>query len=80
MLQKYINDANLAYKPWLNATPEEDYSKIFLCHARLYCFVLQSEWTFLCIITYTQLLLMLGKFTLFQEQIADIVRLLHFVF
>ena len=80
MLQKYVDDADLAYKPRPNATPEEDYSEIFLCHAHLYRFALQSEWTSLCIITYTRLLLTLGKFTLFQERIADIVRLLHFVF
>ena len=53
MLQEYFDDADLAYKPRLNMTQEEDYSEIFLCHAHLYHFVLQLEWTSLCIITYT---------------------------
>jgi len=37
ILQVYV-DADLTYEPRPDTTPEEDYSEIFLCHARLYRF------------------------------------------
>ena len=62
-----------AWEPHPNDDPREDYTEVFLCHARLYVFSDQFEIESLMRLTLQKLRLTLSRFSLYQERVPDIV-------
>lgn len=69
-----------APQPRQNSNKREDYSEVFLGHARLYVFADKYDIQTLKEFTIEELHATLAVYTLYQERTGDIVRLLRYVY
>ena len=63
-------------RPRANKDPTEDYTDVFLCHARLYVFAEQYDIQLLKAQAFSELQLTLTSYTLYPERTGDIVALM----
>ena len=63
-----------------NKGPEEDYSEVFLCHARIYVFAEKYDIQHLKVLALRKLQQVLAIFTLYQERVGDVLSLLQYVY
>ena len=75
----YSVDASMP-GPRVNKSPEEDYSKVFLGHARMYVFAEKYDIQSLRTLAQRKLHKTLSNFTLFPERVGDITKLLEYVY
>lgn len=73
-------DERAVSKPRANTTPSEDYTDVFLSHARLYVFAEQFDIQPLKRIALKNLHKTLSVFTIWRECILDIVALIRYVY
>ena len=66
--------------PRSNLYPQEDYTEIFLCHARLYVFAEKYDIQPLKKLCYQKLQRTLAIYTLYPERVGDITTLLRYVY
>ena len=66
--------------PRSNLSPQEDYTEVFLCHARLYVFAEKYDIQTLKKLCYQKLQRTLAIYTLYPERIGDITTLLKYVY
>ena len=66
--------------PRENKSSAEDYSGVFLSHARLYVFAEQYDIQDLKIFALDELHATLAKYTLYTERTSDIIDLLHYIY
>ena len=66
--------------PRPNTNAEEDYTEVFLCHARMYVFAAQKMIPSLRTLALEELHATLAAFTLYNERTGDIVALLRFIY
>lgn len=64
----------------LSNDPFTSYAAVFISHAETHRFALRTGWTSLMVFSSYRLLRLLANFTLHEERIGDIVRLLELVF
>ena len=69
-----------APQPRPNSNKPEDYSEVFLGHARLYVFAEKYDLQILKTLALEELHATLAVYTLYQERTGDIVALLHYVY
>ena len=69
-----------APQPRPNSSNPEDYSEVFLGHARLYVFAEKYDVSLLKILAMEELHATLAVYTLYQERTGDIVALLRYVY
>ena len=77
---KAVPQSRAIWKPSQNASPTEDYTEVFLCHAQLY--VLSDRYSIgpLRELSLQKLRLNLSEYTLFEERISDIVELVKYTY
>ena len=63
-----------------NKASDEDYTEVFLCHARLYVFAEKYDIRSLKLLALNKLQETLAIFTLYPERVGDITSLLKYVF
>ncbi|KAJ9603940.1 hypothetical protein H2200_011462 [Cladophialophora chaetospira] len=68
------------WQPSVNSDPCEDYTPVFLCHAKLYMFSDKYSIEPLLELVLQKLRLNLSKFELHSERVADIVELMKYVY
>ena len=66
--------------PRANKDSTEDYTAVFLCHARLYVFADQFDIQPLKALALEELQLTLARYTLYPERTGDIIALLHYIY
>ncbi len=66
--------------PRSNQAPSEDYTNIFLSHARLHVFADKYDIESLKLLALEELQITLAKFTLYSERTGDIVELLRYIY
>ena len=66
--------------PRANTGPNEDYTEVFLSHARLYVFAEEYDIQTLKALALENLQLTLRDFTLFKERTGDIIALLSYIY
>ena len=69
-----------APKPRPNSSPQEEYSEVFLGHARVYVFADKYDIQTLKVLAMEELHAALAVYTLYEERTGDIVALLRFVY
>ena len=67
-------------RPRANKDPTEDYTDVFLCHARLYVFAEQYDIQPLKAQAFDELQLTLISYTLYPERTGDIVALMRYIY
>jgi hypothetical protein len=80
---EFTEKAYVKYEPWeprRNQESCEDYTQVFLCHARLYTFSDRYCIGPLQELTRQKLRLTLSTFTLFEERVSDIVELVQYTY
>ena len=75
----YSVDASIP-RPRVNNAPEEDYSKVFLGHARVYVFAEKYDIQSLKTLALRKLHKTLSELRLFPERVGDITKLLEYVY
>ena len=70
----------MSIPPRRNCKPNEDYSEVFLCHARLYVFAEKYDIQPLKDLALEELQATLAIFTLYQERTGDVISLLRYVY
>lgn len=78
LLQRYM-DTRPAFQP-SSMKPADDYTEVFLCHARIYRYAFRSDCAALCVLSLNYLSKVLEGLVLCPSHIKDLVRLLRFVF
>ncbi|KAI9777302.1 MAG: hypothetical protein M1816_004801 [Peltula sp. TS41687] len=68
------------FQPRVNKESCENYTDVFLCHARLYVFAVMYDIEPLRNLCLHKLQRTLAKFTLFRERVGDIVELLRYAY
>jgi len=69
-----------AWEPYQNTESVEDYTEVFLCHARLYVFSDRHGIEPLRELSLQKLRLTLSRFHLFDERVSDIVGLVRYTY
>lgn len=69
-----------APQPRANKSDNEDYSEVFLCHARLYVFANMYQIAILKILALEELEATLAVFKLHRKRVRDIVALLQYIY
>lgn len=69
-----------APQPRPNSNKQEEYSEVFLGHARLYVFADKYDVTNLKVLAMEELHATLAEYTLYQERTGDVVALLRYVY
>ena len=70
----------MSIPPRRNCKPNEDYSEVFLCHARLYVFAEKYDIQPLKDLALEELQATLAIFTLYQERTGDVISLLRYIY
>lgn len=63
-----------------NKSPDEDYTEVFLCHARIYVFADKYDINPLRLIALKKLQMTLAIFTLYPDRVSDVIQLLKYVY
>jgi hypothetical protein len=74
----YSSWNGLIFEPYKNCDPGENFTKIFLCHARLYVFADRYQIDSLRTLVLYKLRRTLAAFRLFPERVPDIFELIQF--
>jgi hypothetical protein len=75
-----IDTCDRDFRPHQNLDPYEDYSQVFLCHARLYVFADNYDIQPLAKLSLSKLRHTLAGFNFFEERREDIVELLQYCY
>ena len=67
-------------QPRPNKSPDEDYTPIFLAHARLYVFADKYDIQALKVLAMEELHAVLAVYTLYEERTGDIIALLRYIY
>lgn len=84
LLRRYLTNPGQSLAPEIRIRPNqevyEDYTEVFLCHARLHVFADMYDIQPLKTLAFEQLHYTLGVFTLHRQRTGDIVALLRYVY
>ena len=80
MRKETVRKNSISIPPRRNCEPNEDYSEVFLCHARVYVFAEKYDIQPLKDLALEELQATLAIFTLYQERTGDIISLLRYIY